>query len=215
MDTWIWIAIIAAAAVVALVLVFGAISMAQRRRSERLQDDFGPEYDRTVDQQGGRGAAERELRNRRERVAKFSIRPLSPDERQRLSEDWTSAQARFVDDPAAAIGDADGLIQQAMRARGFPVGEFEQNAADISVEHPYVVEHYRAAHEIALANDNGNAGTEALRQAMVHYRSLFSEMVNATGAEDVSEQRDDREASAEQEGRHRAAGRLGQIQRRR
>ncbi len=215
MDTWVWIVIVAVVAIVAIALA-AAASMAQRRRTQGLQDDFGPEYDRAVDEKGDRGAAERALRDRKERVAKFQVRPLSADERRRLSDDWTTAQTRFVDDPNSAIRDADGLIQQAMRARGFPVGEFEQNAADISVEHPYVVEHYRAAHEIAVANVDGRADTEALRQAMVHYRSLFEEMVNATGPEDVPQRAaPEGQREPEPEGTHRAAGRLGQIQRRR
>jgi hypothetical protein len=158
------------------------MSMQQRNRTKRLRGDFGSEYDRTVDRAGSRRDAERELESRQERVSRLRLRPLTADERVRYTENWHETQERFVDDPNAAIGDAQRLVERAMEARGFPVGDWDQQVADVSVEHPQVVEDYHAAREIAEANDRGDADTEQLRQAMVHYRSLFRELVN-TGAD--------------------------------
>lgn len=216
MDTWVLILIIAIAAVVAVAIIFIAMNTMQKRQSEGLQNDFGPEYDRALESTGDRKQAESELRDRKERVKKYALRPLSSEDRKRFTDEWSVAQSRFVDDPSGAIGDADQLVQDAMNKRGFPVRDFEQNAADISVEHPYVVEHYRAAHEISVANENGKAETEDLRQAMVHYRSLFEELVNATGPEDIPARDTPAEGDrASGDDTHRPAGRLGQVRRRR
>ena len=219
MDTWMWVLLIVVVAVVAAGLALGGYVLAQRRRSEALRDQFGPEYDRALAESGDRKAAESDLRERQERVAKLKLRPLSPDERTRFQARWKETQARFVDEPADAIGEADRLVQEAMAARGFPTGgDFEQRASDVSVEHPYVVEHYRAAHDIAARD--GDVETEDRRVAMVHYRSLFEELVNAPGdvpATQPASPPDDgpRPAGSEpRDSKHRRAGRLGNIQRR-
>jgi hypothetical protein len=177
MAPWIWIVI--ALAVVAVIAV-AAWMLTSRRRSEQLRNDFGPEYDRTLNAYGDRGRAERELAARQERVEKLNIHPLDPAERTRFVEQWRSTQARFVDDPSAAIREADQLIGDVMRTRGYPVGDFEARAADISVDHPDVVSNYRAAHALAIANDQGKASTEDLRQAMVHYRALFEDLLETS-----------------------------------
>ena len=165
--------------VVVVVLVAGALAwmLMQRRRSEELRERFGPEYDRTVSQLGDQRQAEAELAARQKRVEGFKLQALAPADRGRFVEEWRATQARFVDEPADAIQAADQLVAEAMRARGYPVGDFEQRAADISVDHPNVVENYRAARAIALANERGQASTEDLRQAMVYYRALFQDLL--------------------------------------
>jgi hypothetical protein len=175
MSPIVWIAIIVVAAI-----VVGAIAWyaGQRRRSSRLRDQFGPEYDRAVETAGGTSRAERELEARQDRVNALEIRPLDEAEGDRYRERWLVVQALFVDDPASALGDADTLIGDVMRARGYPVGDFEQRAADVSVNHPEVVEHYRTAHAIATTQRNGVADTEQLRQAMVHYRALVVDLLD-------------------------------------
>jgi hypothetical protein len=173
MSPWIWLLLVLVVALIGVVawLVF------ERRRTDQLRTGFGPEYSRAVAEHGDRRSAESELVARRERVEALQIRPLDPDDRDRFAADWRAAQARFVDDPQRAIGEADRLVAQVMQARGYPVGDFEQRAADISVDHPRVVEHYRAARRIALASERGEVGTEELRQAMVHYRALFEDLL--------------------------------------
>ncbi len=173
MDTALVIAIV----VVVLLLALLAFFAGRQRRSRRLQDKFGPEYDRTVEQAGDRRAAEAELRERTERRAELNIVPLEPEARSRYIEAWRNTQAQFVDEPVEATREADRLITSVMRDRGYPVDDFEQRAADISVDHPQVVDDYRAAHAIAAANDRSEASTEDLRQALVHYRSLFEELL--------------------------------------
>ena len=164
---------------IAVILVVGVVAwiMMQRRRSEELRERFGPEYDRVMSERGDTRQAESELAARQKRVEGFDIHPLAAGERERFIEAWRSTQARFVDAPAAAIKEADRLVTEIMRARGYPIGDFEQRAADVSVDHPTVVENYRAARAIALANERGEAGTEELRQAMVHYRALFEDLL--------------------------------------
>jgi hypothetical protein len=169
--------IILAVVVVLIAIAVIAFFYFQRRRSENLRKQFGPEYERAVDQYGGERKAEAELAEREKRVRKLDIRGLTRDEKNRFSDDWKKTQARFVDAPSPAVGEADTLVKQLMLARRYPVGEFEQRAADISVDHPDVVNNYRSAHEIAERNKSGKATTEDLRQAMVHYRSLFEELL--------------------------------------
>jgi predicted nucleic acid-binding protein len=169
---WVLVAVLAVAVVVLAVLLM------RSRQSQRLQEDFGPEYDRAVEERGDRRQAEAELSERRERRAKLDIRPLEPEARERYAERWQAAQRRFVDHPAQAVGEADSLVSAVMSERGYPVSEeFDQRAADISVDHPVVVEHYRAAHEISLRTTAGDTSTEDLRQAMVHFRALFDELL--------------------------------------
>jgi hypothetical protein len=178
--TWVLVGIIVLAVLLAL---WAVMSFMQRRRSHRLQEGFGPEYERTVHDTGNRRRAESELEDRQKRVEKLHIRPLSPDERSRYSGAWQETQARFVDDPDGSIGDADRLVGDVMEARGYPVGDFEQRTADISVDHPEVVTNYRAAHGIALAHERGESTTEDLRQGMIHYRALFDELLEPNRVE--------------------------------
>jgi hypothetical protein len=186
MEPWMWIVIAIVAIVVVAALAWAAWN-AQRRK--RLQEGFGPEYDRTVSEAPSRREAEAELRERQERRAQFDIRPLAPEDRDRYAASWQTAQARFVDDPEGAIGEADSLIQSVMRDRGYPVDDFDQRAADLSVDHPDVVDHYREGHTIATRTADGDGDTESLRQAMVHYRALFVELLATDEAEDRVEAR--------------------------
>jgi hypothetical protein len=162
-----------------LAVAVGAVAWTsmQRRRTEELRERFGPEYDHAVQELGDQHQAEAELQARQKRVERLKIQPLELAERDRFVTEWRSTQAQFVDEPAGAIAEADRLVAEVMRARGYPVGDFEQRAADISVDHPDVLQHYRAAHTIALANERGQATTEDLRQAMVHYRALFEDLL--------------------------------------
>jgi len=176
MDAWIWIVIVVAAVLVLAALVW---SLTRRRQSSALQERFGPEYDRTVEESDSRRAAERELQERQERRDELDIQPLSPGARDRYGRSWEQLQARFVDDPARSVSEADELIQEVMRERGYPVDDFEQRASDLSVDHPELVENYRAAHGIARKHVHGDADTEELRQALVHYRSLFDELLES------------------------------------
>ena len=175
MDTFGWVAIIAGVLVAAVLIWY----LVKQARSRELQRDFGPEYDRTMARAGDRGLAESDLRERRERVDALDVWPLSRPDHDRFASEWTKVQAEFVDAPAEAVTDADELIQQVMVTRGYPVEDFDRRAADVSVEHPDVVENYRSAHSIAVkeAREDGDANTEALRKAMVYYRSLFDELL--------------------------------------
>src|SRR5438094_425401 len=156
--------VVAIVVILALVVAAGVWFYTQRRRSEELRERFGPEYDRAVEEHGDRSAAERALQERQAQVEKLDIRPLSPQESERFGAAWREARARFVDDPVAAIKDANRLVQEVMAARGYPVGDFEARTALISVDHPQVVSNYRAAHDIAQRNERGEANTEDLRQ---------------------------------------------------
>ena len=184
MDTWVWIVIGVIVAIVILGVVFSAL---RTRRSRSLQDQFGREYDRTVDKAGGRREAERELAERQKRHDELELKPLSQDARERYLQQWQVTQGRFVDDPTGAVSEADDLVQRVMRDRGYPVDDFEQRAADISVEHPELVEKYRTANGIARASERGEASTEDLRHSVRHYRALFVELLEVgDGAEDAS-----------------------------
>jgi FtsZ-interacting cell division protein ZipA len=181
-------------AIVVIALLVAALLVMRQRRSQQLQEGFGPEYDRTVEERGGdQRAADAELRERRQRREKFEVRELDPDVRDRYAERWRTAQRRFVDQPGPAVGEADALVIEVMRDRGYPVAdEFEQRAADVSVDHPQVVEHYRAAHGISGRATAGDASTEDLRQAMVHFRALFAELLGYEGVEGSDDRTDAR-----------------------
>jgi hypothetical protein len=179
-PTWGWI-VIAIAAVIVLATI--AWSAANTRRRKGLQEHFGGEYDRTVADAPSRREAESELTERQKRREELDVRPLEPQARDRYASEWQNTQARFVDDPEAAVGEADRLIQEVMRERGYPVDDFDQRSADLSVDHPDVISNYRAAHGISVANERGKASTEDLRTAMVHYRALFTELLETEPAE--------------------------------
>ncbi len=174
MSTWVWILI---ALVVVVVIASVAWAAARRRRTGRLREGFGAEYDRTVDRAGDRSVAEADLLERKRRHDEIELRPLGPAAKNAFVDQWRGTQASFVDDPTSAVGAADRLIQQAMRERGYPIEDFEDRAALVSVDHPLVVERYRRAHAVADANALGTASTEDLRQAIQDYRALFVEIV--------------------------------------
>jgi hypothetical protein len=177
--------IIIAVIVIALLVIAGVAVMTSRsRRRERLRKDFGPEYEHQLSAAGGdHGKAESALLKREKRVEKFDIRPLPRDQREHFMDDWQEVQAKFVDDPQKSIALADALVAEVMKARGYPVEDFEQRAADLSVEHPEVVQNYRAAHQIAQRHAQGEAGTEDLRNAFVGYRALFEQLLRADAPE--------------------------------
>jgi len=165
---------------VVLILVVGAILgpiFARRKRSERLHDHFGTEYDHTVQALGDEKKAQTELDERQKHVKSLDIHPLSVEQRERYLAEWTAVQSKFVDEPGQAIIDADDLIMEVMQTRAYPVSDFEQRAADVSVSYPALVSNYRAARVIALKNEQDQADTEELRQAMIYYRSLFEELL--------------------------------------
>ncbi len=173
MDQVTIVAIVVGVALVALVGWY----LWQRQRSERLRGRYGPEYERAVHEVGDKRRAEAELVKRQERVKHLDIRALPAEERGRFVQEWRAEQARFVDDPKAAVSNADRLVEEVMKARGYPVADFDQRAADLSVHHPRVVDNYRAARDIAARHRRGEAGTEELRQAMVYYRELFADLL--------------------------------------
>jgi hypothetical protein len=165
--------------VAVLVAVVGWFILYRKNRTAKLRAQFGgAEYDRAVEKDGGRRHAEAALDARAQRVEGFHVRPLAAADQARFTESWRKVQSHFVDDPAGAVTEADRLLGDVMSTRGYPVSDFEQRAADISVGHPLVLENYRKAHEIALRQAAGKASTEELRQAMVHYRTLFDELVS-------------------------------------
>ena len=174
--------IILAVLVVAAIAIIGAM-LYRQRQSDRLKRRFGPEYGRAVSHLGSRAKAESELKAREARVERLRIAPLPAAEAARFNQAWMTLQGRFVDNPKGVLTEADQLVRELMLKRGYPMGDFERRAADISVDHPAVVEHYRAAQAIALRDQRGEADTEALRRGVVHYRALFQELleVNESG----------------------------------
>lgn len=177
MPAWLWVVIIAAALIV---IAAAAWSLLRTQRSRELRGKFGPEYDRVAADAPSKRQAEAELKSRAQRHEEFDLRPLDPRDRDEYLKRWQDVQAQFVDDPDAAVQNADELIQDVMRRRGYPVDDFDTRASDLSVDHPDVVENYRAAHGIAVARERGKAGTDELRRAIQHYRSLFDALVEET-----------------------------------
>jgi len=173
MDPKVLIAI--AVVVVAIIVIAAVVVSRNKRRREHLREQFGPEYDRTTALHGSK--ADALLEQREKRVHSFDLRHLSDADRQTYAGEWEATQRRFVDDPAMAVTEADSLVNRVMTARGYPMGDFDQRAADISVSHPVVVQNYRSARDIAMRHSRGQASTEDLRQAMVHYRTLFTELL--------------------------------------
>lgn len=177
---------IALAVVVIAALTTIAVAYARYRRtnSTRIRQRFGPEYENAVREHGSERRAEAQLEDREKRIEKLSIRELAPIERDRFINQWNSLQMRFIDSPSGAVSEADDLVVLLMQARGYPMADFEQRAADISVDHPNAVQNYRAAHAIVVRLRTGNASTEDLRQALIHYRALFEEMAMAAAPEE-------------------------------
>jgi hypothetical protein len=166
-------------AVAAVLLLAGLMAWmsARRRRRQQMADRYGAHYDRAVEQHGGKAQAEKELKLREKRFEKAHIRDLSPADRERYGSLWRSVQSRFVDSPAAAVTEADTLVGEVMRVRGYPAADLEQRLADVALGHPSLVEHYREACDIAYRSRTEKASTEDLRQAMVHYRALFEDLL--------------------------------------
>jgi hypothetical protein len=174
----VWVIVV----ILAVALAIAAALLWRERRSRQLREGFGPEYQRTVEERGSRREAESDLLERRERREQLEIRELEPEARERFLERWRATQRRFVDEPIAAVAEADELVKEVMRDRGYPVDEdFERRAADVSVDHPSLVDNYRAANEISVRTTQGDVGTEDLRQAMVHFRALFEDLLGADG----------------------------------
>ena len=166
--------IVAAVAIVGAAVWYVAL---QRRHTDELRTRYGTEFSRAVSELGSERRAEKELDHRQERVEALDIRPLLPEQRTRFSQEWRNVQSLFVDDPGGAISRADGLVEEVMKVRGYPVSDFDQRAADLSVHHARVVENYRAARDVAEKHRRGAASTEELRRAMVHYRELFQDLL--------------------------------------
>ena len=189
MPVWGWILIAAivviAATAIAIVVARSANS---RKKTERLKERFGPEYERTLGETGGQRAAEDELAARERRRDKLNIVALSPQAREKYAASWRAVQTAFIDNPSSAVGDADRLVIEVMRERGYPIEDFDQRAADISVDHPAVVDNYRAAHRISLSQQQGNVDTEEERQAFVHYRALFEKLLETGKDQDNSQE---------------------------
>jgi hypothetical protein len=181
-------ALVVVAAIAAAVWMYLQKKQTQKKQTERLHSKFGPEYDRVAAAEGDRGRAEKTLHEREKRVEKFNLFPLSPENRDLFARAWQQAQAGFVDAPRAAVANADRLVTEVMSARGYPMGDFEQRAADISVDHSAVVKNYRVAHEIALRDSGGETSTEELRTALLHYRMLFEDLLEVPAAEPEKQQ---------------------------
>jgi hypothetical protein len=177
MDTVVIVVIIAVVVLLAAALFY----LYQRRRSGELRQRFGPEYEHTIDESGDRRTAERDLRERERRVSKLEIRPLTSEAAEHYRTEWSHVQQSFVDEPGAAVADADQLVLRMMREEGYPVDEFDQRVNDISVDHPEVAAHYRDAHRVAVAQTRGEADTEELRQAVTAYRYLVEALLADNG----------------------------------
>jgi hypothetical protein len=172
-QTWIIIGLVVAVALIAI----AAYLLYRRRQSHRLEKRFGPEYGLAVEEYGSRTKAESELKTREKRVEQLDIVPLAPAEAARFTQAWNNLQSSFVDNPKGVVAQADRLVRELLLKRGYPVGDFERRAADISVDHPGVVNNYRAAQVIVARDQRGGASTEELRKAVVHYRALFGELL--------------------------------------
>jgi hypothetical protein len=185
--------IVAAAIFFGLALLVAVVAMVwlalRNRRTTQLKSKFGPEYRRVARAEGDAGQAENILLAREKRVKKLDIKPLTEAQRNEFADVWEHAQAEFVDDPVAAVTHADVLVQEVMNVRGYPVADFEQRVADVSVDHPAVAQNYRLAHEIAERNDDEDVGMEKLREAMLHYRALFADLLHDGGLSPVRQVR--------------------------
>ena len=182
-TTIVIIAFFATAIIVAIAM--GIWLFTKNRRTKELRSKFGPEYNRMARSEGDAARAEHLLQERQKRVKKLDITPLTDRQRHDFADKWEHAQARFVDDPATAVADADVLVKEVMNIRGYPVADFEQRVADVSVDHPAVVQNYRLAHGIAIRHEREDVGIEKLREAMIHYRALFADLLHDGGLQPV------------------------------
>jgi hypothetical protein len=188
MPVWEWITIAAAVVIVVAALIVAVSFMSGRRKSKRLKEHYGREYERVVSETGGEKAAEKELTARERKHDKLDIVPLTPAALSDFTTRWNQVQTGFVDNPTTAVGVADRLVTEVMRERGYPVDDFDQRAADISVDHPQVVENYRTAHGIHLSQEHGDVDTEQQREAFVHYRALFEKLLETKTDKDTSQE---------------------------
>ena len=188
MPVWVWILIAAIVVIAVIAVIVVARSVNSRKRTKRLKERFGPEYERTLAETGEQRVAEDELAARERRRDKLNIVALSPQAREKYAASWRAVQTAFIDNPSSAVGDADRLVMAVMRERGYPIEDFDQRAADISVDHPAVVDNYRAAHRISLSQQQGNVDTEEERQAFVHYRALFEKLLETGKDQDNSQE---------------------------
>jgi hypothetical protein len=205
-NTTLIIVIVVAVVLIAAIVVIGS-RMARQRRTEQLRQQYGPEYDRAIDQADTQREAESELRDRSKRHEQLELRTLDTSEREDFARRWSDVQGQFVDDPSDAVRNANLLVVEVMSARGYPVEDFDQQTADLSVQYPELTQRYREARSIARANENGNANTEDLRQAVTSYRSLIKALLaddderdrtrqNDTQNEDANNQTTERETRA-------------------
>jgi len=188
-------------AIVLIGVIVGVWLAIKAKRTKELRSRFGPEYQRAVRSQGDTGAAEKVLHQREQRVSSLKIVPLDEDQRSRFADKWEREQAHFVDQPREAVEAADRLVAEVMRARGYPVSDFEQRVADVSVDHPVVVENYRIAHDIAVRDSREPISTEELRNAMLHYRALFADLLHDGGKYPIRDVRPDNSRLARGAGR--------------
>lgn len=188
MPAWYWIYIAAAVVIVVAAVVVAATFVNSRRKTARMKRHYGREYERLVSEGGGQQAAEKELTARERKRDKLKIVPLTPSVLSDFTTRWHQVQTGFVDNPTTAVGVADRLVTEVMRERGYPVDDFDQRAADISVDHPQVVENYRAAHRVHLLQQDGDVSTEQQREAFVHYRALFEKLLEKTTDDNASQE---------------------------
>jgi hypothetical protein len=188
MPVWEWILIAACVAIAVAAVLVAASFVSRRKRTQRLKQHYGREYERLVSETGDEKAAEKELTARERKRDKLDIVSLTPSALSDFTTRWHEVQTGFVDNPATAVGVADRLVTQVMRERGYPVDDFDQRAADISVDHPQIVENYRAAHGIHLAQQHGDVSTEQQREAFVHYRALFEKLLEAPTDNNASQE---------------------------
>ena len=188
MPVWEWITIAASVVIVVAALIVAASFVTGRSKSKRLKEHYGREYERLVSETGGEKAAERELTARERKHDKLNIVPLTPSALSDFATRWHQVQTGFVDNPTTAVGVADRLVTEVMRERGYPVDDFDQRAADISVDHPQIVKNYRTAHGIHLSQERGDVNTEQQREAFVHYRALFEKLLETKTDKDTSQE---------------------------
>jgi hypothetical protein len=188
MPVWEWIFAAASVAIVVAAVVVAALLLSSRRKTARMKQHYGREYERLVSEAGGQKAAEKELSARERKRDELEIVPLTPAALSDFTTRWSQVQTGFVDNPTTAVGVADRLITEVMRERGYPVDDFDQRAADISVDHPQIVENYRTAHRIHLAQQDGDVSTEQQREAFVHYRALFDKLLEKTTDDNASQE---------------------------
>ena len=188
MPVWEWILIAASVVIVVAAVIVAASFASSRKKTKRLKQHYGREYERLVSETGGQKAAEKELTARERKREKLEIVPLTPSALSDFTTRWHQVQTGFVDNPATAVGVADRLVTEVMRKRGYPVDDFDQRAADISVDHPQIVEDYRTAHGIHLLQQHGDVSTEQQREAFVHYRALFGKLLETTTDKDTSQE---------------------------